>query len=397
VRRAAKGEWRGWREATEEALYGPSGFYRRSEGPAGHFRTSVHASPLFAGAVARLLCRLDAALGHPDTLAFVDMAAGRGELVTGVLAALPADVASRARGYAVERADRPAGLDRRITWLAEPPKGITGLLFANEWLDNVPVDVAEVGPDGVPRLVLVRGDGSERLGEAVTGADARWLRNWWWPPAGARLARTPAPGARPDRTLPQGARLPQGAHTSAEEPLVPAEGSRAEIGLPRDLAWASAVSALDRGLAVAVDYAHFAGGRPPFGTLTGFREGRETAPVPDGSCDITAHVALDACALPGGRVVTQRAALRALGVSGARPPLTLASTDPAAYVRALAGAGAAAEITAPGGLGGFGWLLQPIGFPDGLRDTPAAADSPDAGNDLLRDALLVDVPDHEEE
>ncbi|MEU1025014.1 hypothetical protein ABZ366_23525, partial [Streptomyces sp. NPDC005904] len=33
---------RGWREAAETALYGPEGFYRRPEGPAGHFRTSVH-------------------------------------------------------------------------------------------------------------------------------------------------------------------------------------------------------------------------------------------------------------------------------------------------------------------------------------------------------------------
>jgi SAM-dependent MidA family methyltransferase len=384
VERAAAGEWRGWREATETALYGPGGFYRRPEGPAGHFRTSVHASPLFAGAVARLLCRLDAALGHPDPLAFVDMAAGRGELVTGVLAALPADVAGRVRGYAVERAERPAGLDRRISWLTEPPRGITGLLFANEWLDNVPVDVAEAGPDRVPRRVLVRGDGTERLGEPVTGEDARWLRNWWWPPAGDR----PAPGARPVPEPAQEAPRTPGADGSPEAPLAPAEGARAEIGLPRDLAWASAVATLDRGLAVAVDYAHVAGGRPPFGTLTGFREGRGTAPVPDGSCDITAHVALDACALPGGRVVTQRAALRALGVSGARPPLALATTDPAAYVRALAGAGQAAELTAPGGLGDFGWLLQPVGFPDGFPDSPDA---------VLRDALLVDVPDHEEQ
>ncbi|WP_328449754.1 SAM-dependent methyltransferase [Streptomyces sp. NBC_00386] len=384
MERAAAGEWRGWREATETALYGPGGFYRRPEGPAGHFRTSVHASPLFAGAVARLLCRLDAALGHPDPLAFVDMAAGRGELVTGVLAALPADVAGRVRGYAVERAERPAGLDRRISWLTEPPRGITGLLFANEWLDNVPVDVAEAGPDRVPRRVLVRGDGTERLGEPVTGEDARWLRNWWWPPAGDR----PAPGARPVPEPAQEAPRTPGADGSPEAPLAPAEGARAEIGLPRDLAWASAVATLDRGLAVAVDYAHVAGGRPPFGTLTGFREGRGTAPVPDGSCDITAHVALDACALPGGRVVTQRAALRALGVSGARPPLALATTDPAAYVRALAGAGQAAELTAPGGLGDFGWLLQPVGFPDGFPDSPDA---------VLRDALLVDVPDHEEQ
>ncbi|WP_326786326.1 SAM-dependent methyltransferase [Streptomyces sp. NBC_00151] len=384
MERAAAGEWRGWREATETALYGPGGFYHRPEGPAGHFRTSVHASPLFAGAVARLLCRLDAALGHPDPLAFVDMAAGRGELVTGVLAALPADVAGRVRGYAVERAERPAGLDRRISWLTEPPRGITGLLFANEWLDNVPVDVAEAGPDRVPRRVLVRGDGTERLGEPVTGEDARWLRNWWWPPAGDR----PAPGARPVPEPAQEAPRTPGADGSPEAPLAPAEGARAEIGLPRDLAWASAVATLDRGLAVAVDYAHVAGGRPPFGTLTGFREGRGTAPVPDGSCDITAHVALDACALPGGRVVTQRAALRALGVNGARPPLALATTDPAAYVRALAGAGQAAELTAPGGLGDFGWLLQPVGFPDRFPDSPDA---------VLRDALLVDVPDHEEQ
>ncbi|WP_420311450.1 SAM-dependent methyltransferase [Streptomyces sp. YS-B37] len=334
------GRWRGWRTASQEALYGPEGFYRRPEGPAGHFRTSVHASALFAGAVARLLCRVDEALGSPAALDFVDLGAGRGELVTGVLAALPAEVAARVRAHGVELADRPAGLDPRVEWTAEPPKGITGLLFANEWLDNVPVEVAEVDPAGVPRLVLVREDGTERLGEPVSGAEAAWLARWW--------------------------------------PQAPEEGLRAEIGLPRDTAWASAVAAVDQGLAIAVDYAHTRDARPPFGTLTGFREGRETAPVPDGSCDITAHVALDACAsatatapagaLPGARLLTQRAALRALGVTGARPPLTLASTDPTAYVRALASAGEAAELTAAGGLGDFGWLVQPVGIPDPLDE-----------------------------
>ncbi|MGQ4331250.1 SAM-dependent methyltransferase [Streptomyces hayashii] len=330
----------------------PGGFYRRPEGPAGHFRTSVHASPLFAGAVARLLCRVDEALGRPPSLDFVDMAAGRGELVTGVLAALPADVAARTRACAVEIADRPEGLAHRIEWLSEPPREITGLLFANEWLDNVPLDVAEVDSSGVPRLVLVRDDGAERLGEPVSGAQARWLARWW-----------PLPGE---------------------------EGLRAEIGLPRDTAWASAVECVVRGLAVAVDYAHSADTRPPFGTLTGFREGRETAPVPDGSCDITAHVALDACAeasaeaTPGGpsaasraRLVGQRTALRALGVTGARPPLALASSDPSGYLRALAVAAQASELTARGGLGDFGWLLQPVGIADPLgteRDQDAAAD-----------------------
>ncbi|MGC5034025.1 SAM-dependent methyltransferase [Streptomyces sp. DT190] len=324
----ARDEWRGWLSAAREALYGPRGFYRRAEGPSAHFRTSVHASPLFAGAVARLLCRVDEALGRPAVLDFVDMAAGRGELAAGVLAALPAQVADRTRVHAVELAGRPPGLDHRIEWLSAPPPGTTGLLFANEWLDNVPVEVAEVDAAGVARLVLVRDDGAERLGEPVAGPSARWLERWW--------------------------------------PLTGEPGLRAEIGLPRDQAWAAAVATVGRGLAVAVDYAHTAAARPPFGTLTGFREGRETAPVPDGSCDITAHVALDACALPGGRVLPQREALHALGVTGARPPLTLASTDPAAYVRALAGAGEAAELTAAGGLGDFGWLVQPVGIEDPL-------------------------------
>ncbi|MFD4256544.1 SAM-dependent methyltransferase [Streptomyces sp. NPDC058534] len=349
----AQDEWRGWREATQEALYGPAGFYRAGpEGPAGHFRTSVHASPLFAGAVARLLCRVDAALGRPASLAFVDMAAGRGELVSGVLAALPAAVSARTRAYAVEVAGRPEGLDHRIEWLAEPPRGVTGLLFANEWLDNVPVEVAEVDAAGMARRVLVRGDGTERLGDPVAGAEAAWLARWW-----------PLPGE---------------------------EGLRAEIGLPRDTAWASAVASLDAGLAVAADYAHTVDSRPPFGTLTGFRAGRETRPVPDGSCDITAHVALDACASahaarcapghtpPDALTRPQREALRALGLTGLRPPLALASTDPAAYVRALAGASQAAELLAPGGLGDFGWLLQPVGAVDAA-------------------ALLVDVADDEEQ
>ncbi|MGV9275843.1 SAM-dependent methyltransferase [Streptomyces griseosporeus] len=338
VHEATADEWCGWRAATEAALYGPEGFYRRPEGPAGHFRTSVHASPLFARAVAGLLCRVDEALGRPGRLDFVDLAAGRGELTAGVLEALPAEVAARTRAYAVEIAARPDGLDPRITWRSEPPRGITGLLFANEWLDNVPLDVAETDAAGVPRLVLVRRDGTERLGDPVPETDARWLRRWW--------------------------------------PLTGEEGLRAEIGLPRDEAWASAVGCVGRGLAVAVDYGHTADARPPFGTLTGFRAGRETAPVPDGTCDITAHVALDACAahaegvhaLPRARLMRQRDALRALGLTGARPPLALASTDPAGYVRALAGAGEAAELTAEGGLGDFGWLVQPVGTADPLAE-----------------------------
>ncbi|MFJ9693306.1 SAM-dependent methyltransferase [Kitasatospora sp. NPDC101183] len=317
--------WMRWAPALEKALYDPEGgFYRRPEGPAGHFRTSVHASPRFARAVARLLLEVDEALGRPEELALVDVGAGRGELITGVLAELPEGVRARLRPYGVEIADRPAGLLSTALWTSEPPRGVSGLLFANEWLDNVPLDVGEVDDAGALRYVEVEtATGEERLGGPVSAQDAAWAARWW----------------------------------PVEEP-----GERVEFGGPRDAAWARAVAGLERGLAVAVDYGHTAGRRPPFGTLAGFRDGREVAPVPDGSRDVTAHVALDAIAVPGLHSLwtEQRAALRALGVSGGRPPLALASTDPAGYLRALSGAGEGAELTDPAGLGGFGWLVQAV-------------------------------------
>ena len=92
--------------------------------------------------------------------------------------------------------------------------------------------------------------------------------------------------------------------------------------------------------------------------------------IPDGSRDITAHVALDACAAAGPRpgptqtlLTTQRAALRALGVTGRRPPLSQADSDPAGYLTALGLAAEEAELIDPAGLGGFGWLIQAVGVP----------------------------------
>jgi SAM-dependent MidA family methyltransferase len=323
------------------ALYGPAGFFvsGTGHGPAGHFRTSVHTSPLLADAVLRLLARVDAALGHPDPLDVVDVGAGRGELLAAVAVAAPPATARRLRLTAVELAPRPPGLAPSIAWRHDLPSRLTGLLVATEWLDNVPLDVAEVGDDGIARIVLVDDAGAESAGPPVAGEDAAWLARWW-----------PLAGALP--------------------------GTRAEIGHPRDAAWAAAVAVVGRGLAMAVDYGHRRGARPDAGTLTGFRAGRQVPPVPDGGCDVTAHVAVDAVAEAGVQagagghlpytLVTQREALRALGVDGARPPLALAGTDPAGYVRALAAASAAAELTDPAGLGGHWWLMQPVGVDPGL-------------------------------
>lgn len=334
----------GWRAAMERALYGPAGFFVR-EVPGAHFRTSVHVSPLFTRAVTRLLGRVDAALGHPAELTLLDVGAGRGELLREVLRGLDeaadgAGLARRVRPVAVERAPRPDGLDPRIGWLPElpPPGSLAGLVFANEWLDNVPLDIVETDPAGVRRYVEVDRTGAERPGAPVTGADAEWLDRWWPPDA---------PGS------------PEGDG--------PGTGLRAEIGRPRDTAWAEAAGTLTAGLAVAVDYGHTRADRPPFGTLTGYLEGREVRPVPDGGRDLTAHVALDACAAatPGPTALhTQRTALHTLGVHGGRPPLSLASLDPTGYVHALRTAGEAAELTDRHGLGAFTWLVCPQSIPD---------------------------------
>jgi len=329
--------WMTWREAMRTALYGPAGFYARGEPPARHFRTSAHVSPAYAGAMLSLLREADAALGHPRRLDLVDVGAGRGELLGQVLGEASRDhgLATRIAARAVEITPRPDGLDPRIRWHPSPPAAITGLVIASEWLDNIPLDVAELTVDG-PRLVLVETEsGAERPGPPLPRADLAWSRAWW--------------------------------------PLH-AVGDRAEIGRTRCRAWAGVVRRITRGLAVAADYGHQRAGRPWQGTLTGYREGRVVRAIPDGSRDITAHVALDACADAGqlacaarGRaamtvLTTQRQALRALGVTGSRPPLAQAGGDPLGYARALSQASEEAELIDAHGLGAFGWLVQAVGL-----------------------------------
>jgi SAM-dependent MidA family methyltransferase len=320
----------------DRALYGPDGFFVSGAGPAAHFRTSVHASPVFAAALFRLLTRLDAALGHPSCFQLVDVGAGRGEL----LRALRSDrqpeashppLAERLRLTAVERAPRPEGLPEEVDWVDEIPSGITGLLIGTEWLDNVPLDVAVQSDDGWRYLLVDPATGEESVGDPVSPLDEEWLDRWW-----------PTTQAASD--------------------------ARAEIGRTRDEAWADAIGKVDRGLALTVDYGHLRASRPIGGTLSGYRGGRQVPPVPDGSADVTAHVAVDSVASAGERVarcaytlVSQREGLRALGADGGRPPLSLAASDPAGYVRALAAASTAAELTDPAGLGGHWWLLQPVG------------------------------------
>ncbi|MFE7872607.1 SAM-dependent methyltransferase, partial [Micromonospora humida] len=186
-----------WRDAMGTALYGPHGFFVSGSGPADHFRTSVHASPAFAAAVFRLVSRLDAALGFPTPFDVVDVGAGRGELLRALAAlahgsATPdtaaTPLAHRLRLTAVELAPRPADLPPAIAWTTEPPAGITGLLTATEWLDNVPLDVAVPTDTGWRYHLVDPSTGEETPGPPLTPQDLTWLTTWHPTPT-----PTPAP------------------------------------------------------------------------------------------------------------------------------------------------------------------------------------------------------------
>jgi Putative S-adenosyl-L-methionine-dependent methyltransferase len=352
------GSFRPWPGAWQDALYGPAGFYRRSA-PADHFRTGAQ----LGGPLGRALAGLARRCGATR---LVDLGCGRGELLAAVRRA---DAGLDLVG--VDVVDRPGSLDPAVTWLRSPGGGALpalldplldgALVVAQEWLDVVPATVVllegtlrnEAVPGGAGRWRTVEVDvrsGAERTGGPASAEEAEWLARWW--------------------------------------PSTGPPGQRAEAGSTRDAAWADLVHRCAGRAAVllAIDYAHRAEARPPNGTLIGYRAGRACPPVPDGSCDLTAHVALDAVAAAGraagagaGVLTDQRSALRSLGVDGRLPDARTARADPAGYLARLAEAGTAARLIDPDGLGGFGWLAQPVG-PDPTGRVAAALAELDPSN-----------------
>lgn len=299
--------WVPWRDAWQHALYGPGGFYRTAV-PGDHFRTSVHASAQFAGAVLQFV--------HRQRLtAVIDYGAGNGELLRH-LAALAPDLSLTA----VEVRPRPADLPASIGWVADLPDRFEGLLFANELLDNVPCEVVERDDSDAIRIIEVDPDsGRERHGDLADTALVEWLDRWW--------------------------------------PLEQS-GDRAEVGLARDRFWQQACARITSGASLAIDYGHLRDYRPVLGTIRSYRAGHETPLSLDGHHDLTAHVSIDSLAAGVGATVgRQRDLLRDFGLTANRPDLSLATSDPAAYVHALSASSEAGELLASPGLGDLHWVL----------------------------------------
>ena len=124
------------------ALYGECGFYTtggRAGRRGGDFITSPEVGPLFGTVIARALDAWWKELGSPSRFDVVECGAGPGTLARSILAAQPECL--KAMHYvaveisASQRALHPQGAESRKTM---PDGPITGVILANELLDNLP-------------------------------------------------------------------------------------------------------------------------------------------------------------------------------------------------------------------------------------------------------------------
>ncbi|HET7488748.1 MAG TPA: SAM-dependent methyltransferase [Acidimicrobiales bacterium] len=340
------------------ALYEPDGGFFATGGGAGRsadFLTSPAVGPLFGAVLARAVDAWWRDLGQPDPFVVVEAGAGDGALARDVLAAGPA-CAPALRYVLVERsatlraaqaarmslehpaavlgppageedAPAPAGLGPLATALDDlPAQPVTGVVLANELLDNLPFLLLERRPEGWAE-VRVGWDGGPV--EVLVPA----------PEALAAEAERLAPGA------PAGGRVPL--------------QHEARAWLRR------AAATVARGRVVAVDYADATpslAARPWLDWVRTYRSHRRGGhPLDDpGSQDVTCEVATDqlAAARPPAADRSQAEFLAAHGLgdlaAAARAGWEAgAARSDLAALRHKSRLAEAAALADPAGLGAF--------------------------------------------
>jgi SAM-dependent MidA family methyltransferase len=318
------------------ALYEePGGFYASGGEPGrrGDFLTSAEVGPLFGAVLARALDQWWIELGRPDPFTFVDCGAGPGTLARALLGA-DADCRDALQLVLVERSARLRArhpVDARVESRHDLPAGpITGVVFANELLDNLGFDLLE-RHEGEWREVRV---------DVRNGAIAERLV----PAAPSRLAGVPD-------DAPDGAR-------------VPVQGqAQAWLG--------AALAVVPRGRVVVVDYADTTASmaarpwRDWVRTYRGHERGGHPLADP-GAQDVTVEVAVDQLAAVRPPAVHRRQAefLRAHGIDalvadGRRIWQERAHLGDLTAIRARSRVREAEALVDPAGLGGFAvieWL-----------------------------------------
>ena len=145
------------------ALYGEHGFYNSGgvAGRRGDFITSPEVGPLFGAVLARALDVWWRELGEPADFTVIEAGAGPGTLARSILAAAPACAATM-RYVAVEvseaqRVRHPDGIESVAAMPTEP---ITGVIIANELLDNLPFRLFVMDGGWREAYVIAQPDGS---------------------------------------------------------------------------------------------------------------------------------------------------------------------------------------------------------------------------------------------
>ncbi|MFQ5517719.1 MAG: SAM-dependent methyltransferase [Acidimicrobiia bacterium] len=249
-------------EFMEAALYDPAdGFF--STGPlrsaaGGDFLTSPEVSSLFGATLARFCAAEWHRVGDPFTV--LDAGAGSGSLLAPLLKAMeirPAAFAVEVSAAARARLVNIVGPSGVLGSLGELPGPLRGVIVANELVDNLPTAIAMRSADGwVERRVGRSNTGLEMVSRPARKAVVEWCESY----AG---------------------------HVS--------QGALVEVQLAAAAWMGSALSAVEAGAVVVVDYGGTAEELQPRrrgGTLRTYRE-HHLGPDPllePGATDITADV-----------------------------------------------------------------------------------------------------------
>lgn len=335
------------------ALYGPGGYYTRSDACADYY-TSPQVHPAFGALLAVQLFQFWRLLGRPDPFFVIEPGAGNGLLgrdIRNAAAHLPEGFAGSLQYVVVDHL--PGVRDAHAPGLATiagdarrlPFRKVTGCIISNELLDALPVHRVRIERGTLRELYV----GIES--DVADGYEGQLVE----------IAGDPSTLDLERRLSDLGVSL--------------SEGQTAEICRQLDSWAASVAAALDTGFVLTIDYGRSAHDlydpvQRPHGTLVTYRSHRQTdTPLVDpGRQDITSQVDFTSVGLAG-----ERAGLTTVGDLSQGGFLTRLG------LQAIRRNGRSPEA------GGNGWITIPID-PDGMLPdalTEPFAPPPDDSRDWL--------------